>query len=407
MTEYNTLVLRAGSDESFAGHPSTPDEPVDLRQTTYLRDEWARKSQLALSGMGVHGRFVHLYLNGLYWGLYNVVERPDTEFAESYFGGEEEEWAAASHSGPVDGHLDRFNVLLDLANAGGLEDPDKYATFLEFLDPAQFSDYVILNWYAGNYDWPENNWFVNVHNPAGRNLFIMWDGESTWRDGAAITLGTDGWEGAPYPNVVKAVLTAAWANPDFRMVFADRLYRALANDGALTDAASEARWRALMAPLDAAIVAESARWGDVRYPDAPITDADWRAANDAVLAQMDGNAAKLLDLARAAGYYPPIDPPDITPHGGDFTDTVAVHITAPEGAVYATVDGSDPRLPGGEPSPNAIVGAGRVDADHDDDRPGAHVGGRRVERAACGPLCQDGRVAGAGDYGDHVQPVFG
>ena len=355
VAEYNTLILRAGSDESFAGHPSTPDEPVDLRQTTYLRDEWARQSQLALSGMGVHGRFVHLYLNGLYWGLYNVVERPDTEFAESYFGGEEEQWAVASHSGPVDGQLDRFNVLLDLANAGGLDDPAKYATFLEFLDPAQFSDYVVLNWYAGNYDWPDNNWFVNVQNPAGRNRFIMWDGESTWRDGASVILGDDADEDAPYPNVVKAVLTAAWANPDFRMVFADRLYRALTNDGALTDAASQARWRALMAPLDAAIVDESARWGDVRYPDAPITDADWRAANAAVLAQMDGNAAKLLELARAAGYYPPIDPPAIAPHGGEFTGTVAVTLTAAAGTVYATVDGSDPRLPGGEPAPDAIV----------------------------------------------------
>ena len=357
LAEYNTLILRAGSDESFGGHPGLPEALVDHRQTTYLRDQWARESQLALSDMGVHGRFVHLYLNGLYWGLYNVVERPDTAFAAAYFGGEPEQWAAASHSGAVDGLLDRFDVLLELANAGGLDDPAQYATFLEFFDPAQFSDYVILNWYAGNYDWPENNWFVNVQNPAGRNRFVMWDGESTWRDGAAITLGTDGWEGAPYPNVVKAVLTAAWANPEFRLVFADRLYRALANDGALTDAASQARWRALMAAIDPAILGESARWGDVRTPDAPVTYADWQAANAAVLAQMDGNAAKLLDLARAAGYYPPVDPPVIAPPAGAFTGTLTVALTAPRGTVYATTDGSDPRLPGGAPSPQAVQGS--------------------------------------------------
>jgi hypothetical protein len=355
LTEYNTLILRAGSDESFAGHPSLPDAPVDHRRTTYLRDEWMRQSQLALSKVGVHGRFVHLYLNGLYWGLYNVVERPDTAFAAAYFGGERDLWAAASHSGAVDGLLDRFNVLLELASAGGLDDPAKYATFLEFFDPVQFSDYVILNWYAGNSDWPENNWFVNVQNPAGRNRFILWDGESTWRDGAAIVLGSDGWEGAPYPNVVKAVFNAAWANPEFRIVFADRLYRALAENGALSDAASQARWRDLMAAIDPAILAESARWGDVRYPDAPITYADWQTANDAVLAQMEGNGAKLLELARAASYYPPLDPPAIDPPSAPFTDSLTVRLAAPRGTIYATLDGSDPRLPGGEPSPQALA----------------------------------------------------
>ena len=32
-------------------------------------------------GEAPHGKYVHLYLNGLYWGLYNVHERPDDSFA--------------------------------------------------------------------------------------------------------------------------------------------------------------------------------------------------------------------------------------------------------------------------------------------------------------------------------------
>ncbi|MEZ4610628.1 MAG: CotH kinase family protein [Caldilineaceae bacterium] len=32
-----------------------------------------------MSGVGVHGRPVHLFLNGLYWGIYTVVERPDDD----------------------------------------------------------------------------------------------------------------------------------------------------------------------------------------------------------------------------------------------------------------------------------------------------------------------------------------
>ncbi len=94
-----------------------------------MRDSWFRHTQIALSGYGSHGTLaalggggsgayhwylvslfslcsptlfffssfslllpklenqVHLYINGVYWGLYNPVERPDENFAASHFGG--------------------------------------------------------------------------------------------------------------------------------------------------------------------------------------------------------------------------------------------------------------------------------------------------------------------------------
>ena len=47
---------------------------------------------------GIHSTFVHLYVNGHYWGLYNPVERPDAAFAAAYMGGEKEEWDAKEWS---------------------------------------------------------------------------------------------------------------------------------------------------------------------------------------------------------------------------------------------------------------------------------------------------------------------
>src|SRR5690606_16462928 len=113
----------AGVDRSFAGHPPAPDRQVDHRQTTYARDEWLRDAQLAMSGVGVHGMFVHLYLNGLYWGIYNLVERPDHAFASAYLGGDKDEWFAVNHGGMIEGFADRFNILIQLAQDGGLADP--------------------------------------------------------------------------------------------------------------------------------------------------------------------------------------------------------------------------------------------------------------------------------------------
>ena len=43
--------------------------------------------QIAMTGYGPRGTFVHLYLNGLYWGLYNPVERPESSFWADTFGG--------------------------------------------------------------------------------------------------------------------------------------------------------------------------------------------------------------------------------------------------------------------------------------------------------------------------------
>ena len=346
---FNTLTLRAGANRSFAGTP-----PEEVEETTYARDEWARRSQSEMSGVGSHGMFVHLVLNGMYWGLYNMVERPDASFTSSYYGGDVDTWYAVNHDGSISGQIDRFAVLLELAEAGGLADPEKYATMLEFIDPAQFSDYVLLNWYAGIDDWPETNWYAGVQYPAGRNRFFVWDAEGSWRDGAEIHLGDETEAGAPFPNVVKLVFEALVENSDFRMVFADRLYKHLFNDGALTEEIAKTRWLDINAEIEAAIVAESARWGDVRY-DSPITPADWRQARDDVLVQMEGNTVKLIEQARSAGYYPAIDPPQWSQHGGTFEDALQLTMNAPAGDIYFTFDGSDPREAStGAVSPTAL-----------------------------------------------------
>ncbi len=351
VSEFDTLVMRAGANRSFMSVPANQN-PHDA---AYARDQWGRASQIEMSGVGSHGIFAHLYLNGLYWGLYNVVERPDASFASSYYGGKKADWYTANHGGTVSGQWDRFATLIRLAEEAGLVDPEKYATMLEFIDPEQFSDYVILNWYAGTEDWPDNNWYADVQLPAGQNRFFVWDMELSWDGGAGLYLGKGGKEGAPFPNVVKLTLAALFENPDFRLLFADRVYNHLFNDGTLSDENAKARWLAITDVIEPAIVAESARWGDVRFEE-PITPADWQHARAYVLAQMDGNGDKLIRLLREENYYPAIDPPQWSQIGGLFEDSLTLKMSAPAGSIYYTLDGSDPRKRvTGEVSDSAIV----------------------------------------------------
>ena len=57
-----------------------------------LRDTWLRDALNDLGHPNAHGRFVHLFINNLYWGLYNIAERPTASFFADYFGGAKSEW---------------------------------------------------------------------------------------------------------------------------------------------------------------------------------------------------------------------------------------------------------------------------------------------------------------------------
>jgi hypothetical protein len=357
--EFDTLVLRGGANESYAGYI----DAVDYTQVTYTRDEWMRASQIAMSGIGSHGIFVHLYLNGLYWGLYNVVERPDAAFASSYLGGDKTDWFAAKHGGTIlnpeevaqgkeaqimyreeiSGSNERFVRLLELAERD-LAQPENYAAIQPYLDIAHFSDYIILNLYAGNHDWNDNNWFAAIRtNPPGPLRYFVWDAELTWAEGARLYLGKT----SPH-HKIRPIFLALMRNPDYRVAFADRVYKHLFNDGVLTDANSQARWLEINRPIERAIVGESARWGDVRYPDNPIDQDDWRRARDNVLAQMEGNGARFISLLREASYYPSIDPPIINQPEGlvqpGFEVVLSPAETAATATIFYTIDGSDPRV---------------------------------------------------------------
>ena len=63
--EFNSIVLRAGGQENWSRGGVS-------EFAVYVRDQHARDVQLSLSGTAARGIFVHLYLNGIYWGVYNA-----------------------------------------------------------------------------------------------------------------------------------------------------------------------------------------------------------------------------------------------------------------------------------------------------------------------------------------------
>ena len=140
----------------------------------------------------------------------------------------------------------------------------------------------------------------------------------------------------------------AEGDPDYRILLADRIYRTLFNNGALTPDRNAARLKARCEQLEKAFVAESVRWA-YRAP------ADWASVRDDVARNwLPGRTEELVGELRAAGFYPKLDAPELNQQGGVVTNGFRLEFTAPAKAtVFYTLDGSDPRLPGGAAAPSA------------------------------------------------------
>jgi hypothetical protein len=364
------IILRAGNNRSWA-RDWEPDK------TTYTEDQFYRDTQIAVAGIGSHGTFAHLYINGIYWGLYNPVERPDEHFTSEYLGGESEDWFFLNHGGATDGDGARWAYLTGTLANRDLSVPANYSEFQQYLDIDHFIGYLIVSWYQAITDWPQNNWYYgnrNVSSPLGSTpgQYFAWDGEWAWDTAIGYEPAYGPWVHPLFRNGAASTFTIArfWhalrLNSEFMARFADRVQMALFNNGALTDANARARWRALNDFNELAILGESARWGDALESIGQPTrtrDIHWRAEVNAIDAILDGSAAAFTAALRAEGYFPAIDAPVFSQHGGAILAGFDLTITNPNaaGTVYYTTDGSDPRAAGGAVAPTAVPCIGPID----------------------------------------------
>jgi len=337
--EFDTLVLRAGFNDSWRAASAS---------TTYIQDRWAAQTQNEMGGYGPHGTWVHLYLNGLYWGLYNPVERPNAAFAASYFGGDKEDYDAYRTGGLIDGNSNSWNQLRSLVRQSSIN----YPAVERLLDIPRFIDYVMINHYGANWDWPGNNWYASHRRGlAGKWYFHSWDAEGCLDRGVyenRVNANAGNSSGEIYTNLRRVA--------DFRLAFADRVHRNLFNDGLLTPTANRDRLDSITSIIDRAIVGESARWGDGRFnTGTPCTrDGHWLPQiNYLRTTYVGARTAILLQQYRDVGLYPRTNAPVFSQHGGPVDPGFALSMTATKGKIYYTLDGSDPRLPGGSVSPAA------------------------------------------------------
>jgi hypothetical protein len=273
--EFDQLILRGGNNHSWL-HWSA----VERRSADYLRDEWMRRSYATMGHASARGHFVHLYLNGLYWGIYDLTERPDEHFAAAYLGGRPHDYDARNADKVLSGDDVAWKRLFGVVNSG-VTNLARFEAVAALLDVPAFCDYILLNLYGANADWDaSSNWYAaRRRNAEGRFLFFVWDGERTLENVSDNQINVDD-DFSP-----TRLFQKLRASEAFRQEFSRRAQRHLTGDGVLTPERAAARYRELAAMLDVAIVAESARWGDYRrdvhpYKEGPYElytrDEHWR-----------------------------------------------------------------------------------------------------------------------------------
>jgi len=354
VTEFDSLVLRNTFHDSWTGGPGTAQ---------YMRDQFSRDTMRDMGRLTPYGRPVHVYINGRYWGLFILVERPDDGFAAAHLGGSKGRYdalKARSVSDPdpspievVAGDLQAWNTLFALADAS-LEDQAGYDLVRQYLDMPAFIDYMLMIFYIGSTDGPagfggppRNFWAVRPREPGGGFVFLPWDLEfslNNINENLMSVAGTDN----PHYLFQRLVV-----NPEFRMLLADQAHRQLCH-GALTSQSSLERYLVRSADVERALMAEAYRWGTSQTP-AAVTGlcAGWRSERDRIIgAYFPLRSEIVVSQLRQAGFYPAVEPPVLEvdgaeQEGGPARTGASLALINPneDGTVFYTTDGSDPRTP--------------------------------------------------------------
>jgi len=366
---FDNLVLDAHLNLTFT-HPSEGQRI----QSQYVRDMYMSDLQLAMGSLAPHSRLCNVFINGLFWGVFDVHERPDDSYCEEYLGGEKDEWDVFRHSGSnvIDGNGASWNTMIGRVRQNQSSNANYHAA-AEYLDMVDLADYMIVNFYGGNTDWPHHNWFAARRRASGELFrFFSWDAEHVLKSATENRIN-DGDNNTP-----GEIFQRVRANAEFRLLFADRAHYAFFNGGPMYVDPQRRSWdeenpeRNMPAKLymerineiNEAMALESARWGDVRREPPHTRENTFLPELNRLLTSYFPNRSNtVLNQFRSANLYPDVDAPVFNQHGGEVAPEFSLTIRRPAGqggTIYYTTDRSDPREFGGAVGGTAASYSGSI-----------------------------------------------
>jgi hypothetical protein len=183
-----TAKARYGSTE--LAYQFFPDRPYDTYQSLVLRNG-GNDGKYTRIVDGLQSRMVDwtdtnlyhmpwrpavVYLNGQYWGHYNIRERVNAHSLARYEGWDDPDNVdlIKGDNSVLSGSFTNYSQLLQYVKGHDLNDPEALATVLGWIDVDNYFDYMIFEMYFGNTD-TGNIKFYRLREPGEKWKWVLFD----------------------------------------------------------------------------------------------------------------------------------------------------------------------------------------------------------------------------------------
>jgi hypothetical protein len=186
--DFQRVILRAAGDDNY---------PADYRPanagSAHIRDAYIQNLAVE-GGLNLDVRRAAkciVYLNGTYWGIYDIRDNcDDHDFTKYYYGQDKynlyyiETWGStwAEYGGSA--ALNAWNSFYSYAMSANVNNPAVYADIMSKYDATSLVDYVLVNSFTVCSDWLNYNtgWWRGLDS-TGTHLrwgYILWDNDATF-----------------------------------------------------------------------------------------------------------------------------------------------------------------------------------------------------------------------------------
>lgn len=392
--EFDHLDLRTAQNSSWNAENGWE------HTVTFLKEISSRDMQRQLGMLNTRSIYCHLYLNGIYYGLFQIQERADDHFAESYIGGDKSDYDIIKPQqnvtdppndlliGASAGTMEAAQLLWDAMLRGFEEDSAYFAVqgldtlgqqvpgLIPLLDVENLIDYLLVPFYMGSKDGPGVKWedlwghvtrpnnfigMYNRNNPDGFKWIVhdfekaMYNRNDNWP-----LVDDDSWFSEDFEMFNPLTIhRALMKNDEYLVTFNDRVHKHYLADGVFTKENVRNIFLKRRAQIELPVLAESARWGDWISWRAVQTPAHWSENVDFLLDDYIPYRTNIvLGQFEGLGLYSNLKSPlfmlgeeKLGTNWSELDPGSSIRIIDPntsEGQIYITLDGSDPRSIGGE-----------------------------------------------------------
>ena len=142
--------------------------------TEYLSQKVA--ANLNFDAMAV--RQVVVFINGEYWGIYTMEEAPDEHYLNDHYNADLDSVTIIKYWGmPNYGDPSEWQAYLRYMRTADLTQPEDSTFAFSHTDVPGFIDYILIETFTANLDWPGNNVKISQMAPGEPFRWLFYDGD--------------------------------------------------------------------------------------------------------------------------------------------------------------------------------------------------------------------------------------